>query len=65
MPLIQNKIQDDSAVIIELHPQEIELIRALRNQWRFGEVTIIMRNGIPERLARVHEFIDLKSASKK
>jgi hypothetical protein len=51
--------KSDSTVIIELHPCEIQLIRALRNNWRFGEVTIIVREGIPVRLKRVEEFIDL------
>ena len=46
-------------IIIELHPQEMQLIKALRNNWRFGEVTILVREGIPYRLKRVEEFIDL------
>ena len=50
---------NDTTVIIELHPQEMQLIKALRNNWKFGEVTIIVRNGIPYRLKRVQEFIDL------
>ena len=53
----------DTDIIIELHPKEIELIRALRNNWRFGEVTIIVRDGLPYRLKRIQEFIDLDSKS--
>ncbi len=45
--------------ITELHPKEMELLRALRTQWRFGEVTILMRDGLPFRLRRVTEFDDL------
>jgi hypothetical protein len=45
--------------IIELHPFEMELLKALRHKWRFGEVTILMRSGLPFRLVRVQEFIDL------
>mgnify|MGYP001584754411 CR=1 FL=1 len=44
--------------IIELHPYEIELLRGIRNRWRYGEVTILVRNGLPYRLVRVQEFID-------
>ena len=51
--------KSDSDIIIELHPQEMQLIKAIRNNWRFGEITIIVRNGIPYRLKRVEEFIDL------
>ena len=52
--------QDTSYIeVITLHPQELQLIKSLRNNWRFGEVVIIMRDGIPTRLKRVTEFIDL------
>jgi hypothetical protein len=50
---------NDTTLIIELHQYEMELIRTLRNQFRFGEVTIIMRDGLPVRLKRVTEFADL------
>ena len=49
----------DTDIIIELHPFEMQLIKSLRNNWRFGEVTILVRDGIPYRLKRVQEFIDL------
>lgn len=52
-------MEDDTTIIIELHPNEIELIKSLRNRFRFGEVTIIMRNGLPVRLKRITEFEDL------
>jgi hypothetical protein len=54
-------IRNDTDIIIELHPKEIQLIKALRNNWRFGEVTILVRDGLPYRLKRVQEFIDLDS----
>ena len=47
--------------IISLHPKELQLIKSLRNNWRFGSVTIMMRDGLPYRLMRVEEFIDLNS----
>lgn len=46
--------------ITELHPLEMQLLKSMRHRWRFGEITIIMRNGLPFRLKRVEEFIDLK-----
>lgn len=45
--------------ILELHKNEMQLIHNLRNNWKFGEVTIIMRDGIPVRLRRVVEYSDL------
>ena len=45
--------------ILELHPSEMQLIRNLRKNWKYGEVTIIMRDGLPVRLRRVTEFADL------
>lgn len=56
---LADNIQNDTTIIIELHPNEIQLIKALRNNWRFGEVTIMVRDGVPCRLKRVEEFIDL------
>jgi hypothetical protein len=52
----------DTDIIIELHPKEIQLIKAIRNNWRFGEVTILVRKGLPYRLRRVQEFIDLDTS---
>ena len=31
----------------ELHPKEVDLIWRLRNKYRFGEITIKVRDGIP------------------
>ena len=54
-------IENDTVIeIINLHPQEIELIKSIRNKWSFGEITIIARDGLPVRLRRVTEFIDFQ-----
>lgn len=50
---------DTSIEVIELHPAELDLIKAIRNNWRHGEITIIARDGRPYRLMRVTEFIEL------
>lgn len=47
--------------IIDLAPQEMELIKAFRNHWRFGEVVVQVRDGLPYRLRRVVEFYDLST----
>jgi len=62
-PSTTNKY-NDTTIIIELHPCEIQLIRSLRNNWRYGEVTIIIRDGIPIRLKRIEEFLDLDTSKK-
>ena len=45
--------------IMHHHPNEIQLIKAIRNQWRFGDITIKVRDGLPFRMVRVQEFIEL------
>ena len=54
-------LTNDTAIIdiIDLHPQEMQLIRSIRSNWRFGEVTILIRDGLPYRLRRITEFADL------
>ena len=54
----------DSSRVIDLtilYPQEMELLKSLRTRFRFGEVTIIMRDGVPQRIKRVIEIEDLGS----
>ena len=48
--------------IVQLHPKELSLILALRNRFRFGEVVILMRDGVPQRLKRVEIFDNLDEA---
>lgn len=56
-------LSNDTTIIIELHPNEIQLIKSLRKNWRYGEVTIIVRDGVPVRLKRIEEFIDLNEGA--
>ena len=53
--------QNDTEIIelINLHRQEVELLKALRGRFKFGDVTIRMRDGLPFRLVRTQEFEDL------
>ena len=60
--MISSKIESNDSTIIEiveLHPQEIQLLKMLRNKFRFGDITIKMRDGLPFRLVRTMEFEDL------
>jgi hypothetical protein len=56
-------ITDDTTAIIELHKNEMQLIRAIRNKFRFGEITIIVRDGLPVQLKRTIEFENLDKNS--
>ena len=47
--------------ILELHPFEMELLRNLRTKFKFGDVTITMRDGLPFRLKRITEFAELNT----
>ena len=52
---------DTTIELIELRPEEMQLIKSIRTNWRYGEIVIIVRDGIPQRLKRVTEYIDLKT----
>lgn len=38
-----------------LYPQEVELIWLMRNRWRYGNVEIIVRDGVPVDIIRTVE----------
>ena len=44
----------------ELHALEIELLRRIRKQYRYGEITIILHNGLPQKIKEVTRYEDLK-----
>lgn len=62
-PSTTASFKTDTSVIeiIDLHPREMELIKSIRHRWRFGEIVIKVRNGLPFRLVRTQEFIDLST----
>ena len=53
--------QSDTTVIeiLELHPSEVQLLSSLRKRFRFGEVLIVMRDGLPVQLKRTVEYENL------
>lgn len=55
----------DTTVVLELHPQEVQLLKAMRENWRHGEITIMVRDGLPFRIKRVWENIDLTDKNSK
>ena len=60
MKPLQTRTNDTTLIeIMTLHQNEMQLIKAIRNNWRFGEVVIKVRDGLPYRLVRVQEFISL------
>lgn len=49
----------------DLTANEQALIIALREKFRYGEVIVIMRDGVPFRLKKVTEFEDLSKLAQK
>jgi len=39
-------------ITMELHPSEAELILRIREKYRFGEITVICRDGLPDKIGR-------------
>jgi hypothetical protein len=55
-------MNNDSVIeILELHPNEMELIRRLRTSLKFGEMTITMRDGLPVKITRIVEIENLNT----
>lgn len=64
LPQSQAKTNDTTVIeVVSLHPNEMSLLRAIRNQWRFGDIVVKVRDGLPVRLVRVTEFIDLDKST--
>lgn len=45
----------------ELHILEIELLQRIRHKYRFGELTVILHAGLPQKIKAVTVYEDLKS----
>jgi len=46
---------------MELNDNEKALILALRNRFRYGDVIIVMRDGIPQRIKQAWVFKELRN----
>lgn len=54
------KVTNDTYLeLIDLHTYEMELIKRLR-QYRFGEITIVMKDGLPVRFKRITEIENIQ-----
>ena len=45
--------------LINLHPKELALILALREKFPYGDVVIVMRDAVPQRIKQAWIFDDL------
>lgn len=43
-----------------LHPMEVQLIKFIRNRFRYGQIVILVRDGLPYRIEKHTEYQDLK-----
>lgn len=50
--------QNERSVVLTLTDREKWLIIAIRERFRFGDVTIVMRDGVPQRIKRAFETED-------
>ena len=55
-PMERVKSNDSLIELIDLHPNEMWMLKDMRTRFKFGELTIIMRDGLPVRWKRITEF---------
>ena len=62
----RNNLRTDTTLIeiVEMHPYEIQLIKQIRSSLKFGKIEIFVRNGLPYRLERITESVDLTGLPK-
>lgn len=48
----------------ELHPKEIELIQLIRTQYRFGNIEIVVQDGLPQQVLKTIHRRALKGVDK-
>ena len=61
----EQKEEESEKVNRDLHPYMANLVDKLEQEFRFGEVIIVMQDGIPQRIKKVKFSIDLKLCQKK
>ncbi len=54
----ENKEKEEIS-LFELNQNEKNLILKLRTEYRYGEIIIVMHDGIPQRLKKIEIFDDL------
>lgn len=43
----------------DLHPKEVELIKLIREKFRFGKITVILHDGLPQRIEETIQYTAL------
>lgn len=46
---------------MELQPQEVDLINQIRNKFRYGEIVVETRDGLPYRIGRTTVYEKLST----
>jgi len=63
--IIKKKTTMNQEMENNLHPKERGLIKKLRSDYRYGEVTIEMRGGVPVRIAEAVSYEKVDDIPKK
>ena len=53
-------IKKETHEIINLHPNEVRLIKRMRSKYRFGEIVVVIQDGIPQRIRKAVVSDNLK-----
>ena len=53
-------IEKETHEIINLHPNEVRLIKRMRSKYRFGEIVVVIQDGIPQRIRKAVVSDNLK-----
>ena len=56
---MENRNQTKKTIQMELHPNEVELIRRIREQFRYGRIEVITKDGLPMAIERTVERYSL------
>jgi len=65
MKIISEKVKLED--LIPLHPNEIVLIKKIRENYNYGKITIVIQRGVPVRIEKgiVSELLSQKDESEK
>ena len=53
-------LQKQKTKPVDLFPQEEELIRLIREKYRFGKITVIVHDGLPKRIEETVKYESLE-----
>jgi hypothetical protein len=62
----ENSIYEEQVLKLgKLHPFEVWLLRKIREDFRFGEITIVVQDGVPQRIKVAQYNLSPKNYGKK